>query len=293
MKGEVLIASAVLMGLAGLVVLALRQGFMAHLDELEAQSRRYEEQPGHRLDLPPSVLALAKRLGSRAAGGVAFAMFDQTGHMWGAPSSQPMTFSARQTVNARSSQFLWRAAIGPGRIVVVADYLVAGTGGLEVRLLGAVPLARMVGGAGMNQGEALRYLAELPWNPDAILSNRSLDGTVMGPREIKVATGSEPERSEVTFDLDENGLIVVARAASRLYADRGRMTPHPWRGRFWDYDKIDGRLIPRQAEVAWALDGQEFVYWRGRIRSWKQSPPGATALAATPGSDHQFAARTP
>lgn len=36
MKGEILIASAVLMGLAGLGVLALRQGFMAHLDELEA-----------------------------------------------------------------------------------------------------------------------------------------------------------------------------------------------------------------------------------------------------------------
>lgn len=55
------------------------------------------------------------------------------------------------------------------------------------------------------------------------------------------------------------------------------MTPHPWQGRFWDYAKIDGKLIPRQAEVAWDLDGQEFVYWRGRIRSWKQSPPGATA----------------
>ena len=43
------------------------------------------------------------------------------------------------------------------------------------------------------------------------------------------------------------------------------MTPRPWHGRFWDYQNTNGRLIPRQGEVAWTLNEGEFIYWRGRI----------------------------
>ena len=148
---------------------------------------------------------------------------------------------------------------------MAADYLIDGTGGLEVKLLGAVTVARAVGGADMNQGEALRYLAELPWNPDAILNNRFLDWTVIDDKTLKVATGMGADRGEVTFKLDGNGLITTASAPSQMYANKGTMTPRPWHGRFWDYQKANGRLIPWQAEVAWTLDDGEFIYWRGRI----------------------------
>lgn len=133
---------------------------------------------------------------------------------------------------------------------MVADYFVAGTGGLEVMLLGAFPIARMVGSADAAKGEALRYLAELPWSPDAILFNKSFDWTVLDAKTIKVATGVGAERGEVTFDLDENGLVVRAAAPSRFYAEKGgRVTAHPWHGRFWDYQPIAGRLMPRQGRL--------------------------------------------
>ena len=152
--------------------------------------------------------------------------------------------------------------------VMVADYFVAGIGGLEVMLLGVFPIARMVGTASMNRGEVLRYLAELPWCPDAIILNRSLDWTVVDAKTIEVSTGEGAERGELTFELDDEGLIVTASAASRPYAEaNGQTTERPWRGRFWDYQHLRDRYVPLQGEVEWGLPEGDFVYWRGRLHA--------------------------
>jgi hypothetical protein len=257
---------------ACIALVAMRQSFTAHLDRIEAKTRKPGSAEGPRSDLPPEVLALAKRVGARVDGAPGFAVFEQSGQMWRAPGGKPMEFTARQTVRVTEPGFLWRAAMGPLRWMVVADYLVGRTGGLEVRLLGVLSVVRMVGGADAYRGEALRYLAELPWNPDAILRNRSLDWTVVTSNTISVATGVGTERGEVTFELDGNGLVVRASAASRLYVEKGRATSRPWHGRFWDYHPIAGRRMPRQGEVAWVLDAGDFVYWRGHMLNWSDSP---------------------
>ena len=231
------------------------------------------------IDIAAEVKALTSRLGAHADGTSSFASFEQSGQMWQSPGKKSMDFIARQTVRLDAPAFLWRAATGPPLSVVVADYFVAGTGGLEVMLLGAFPLARIVGGPSVNKGETLRYLAELPWNPDAILANTALDWTIVDAKTIKVATGSGAERGEVTFDLDENGLIVCASSPSRAYTEKdGRMTTHPWHGRFWNYQRIGARYIPVQGEVSWTLDVGDFVYWRGRLLSWSGS---STMMPAT------------
>ncbi|NDQ56847.1 MAG: hypothetical protein GZ088_07225 [Acidipila sp.] len=261
-----LVAVVILVSLAGIVILTMRHQFVSRLDRLEARIKSANVPNGSRRDLPPSVLALAARLGARGDGAPGFTTFEQSGQMWQTQGGKQMDFTARQTVSSYSSEYLWRAFFAPFGASTAADYLIDGTGGLEVKLLGAVTVARAVGGADINQGEALRYLAELPWNSDAILNNRFLDWTVIDDNTLKVATGRGADRGEVTFKLDGNGLITTASAPSRMYANKGgTMTPRPWHGRFWDYQNANGRLIPCQAEVTWTLDEGEFIYWRARI----------------------------
>ena len=266
---KILAGALLIGGLASVGVLATRRRFITHLDTLEAELRKPSPAPTGRTDLPAEVVALAARMGARADGAAGFVEFEQSGQMWRTPGGPPSDFTARQTIRHDMPGFLWRAAMG--HAVVVADYFVAGTGGLEVMLLGAFPIARLVGGAAANQGEALRYLAELPWSPDAILLNRALDWTVVDAKTIKVATGVGAERGEVTFELDNDGLIVRGGAPSRVYVEKGRTTARPWHGRFWDYERIGDRLIPIQGEVAWTLDAGDFVYWRGRVLGWNGS----------------------
>ena len=197
---------------AFVAVFTMRRRFATHLDTLEAKIRKPGSSSNARSDLPAEVLALASRIGAQVNGLTGFATFEQSGQMWQTPGGKPSDFTARQTVGIAVPAFLWRATMGRPASIVVADYFVAGTGGLEVKLLGAFPVASIIGGAAANQREVLRYLAELPWNPDAILANRALDWTVVDAKTIKVGTGTGPERGEVTFVLDDNGLVASASA---------------------------------------------------------------------------------
>ena len=266
-----------LTSLTGWLGWLVRRRFSAHLDNLESELRRPEPAQGPRTDLPPEVAALAARLGARSDGQAGFVHFEQSGQMWLTPGAKPVPFTAGQTARVAAPGFLWRARVGA---TVVADYLTSGTSGLEAKLYGFWSVARMVGGAEARRGESLRYLSELAWNPDAILVNRALEWTVLGPRILKVATGQGEERSEITFDLDSSGLISSASARARPYLDKGRTSSRPWRGRFWDYQSMGGRLLPVRGEVAWMLDAGEFLYWQGQLLSWSSS--GATVDGSTP-----------
>jgi len=247
----------------------LRHKFNARLDSIERLIRRDDTIAARQSSLPPEVLALAQRMKARSDIASGAVEFRQSGVMWLSPKAKPTKFTARQTTGVGTPAFVWRAALGPAGVIVVADYFSQGNGGMEVKLLGAMTLARIVGDSRVNQGEILRYLAELPWNPDAILHNTFLDWTVVDAHTMKVAYGVGEDRGEITFNLNANGLIDKMSAPSRLYADKGRMVPLPWHGRFWDYQDIGGRLLPVQGEVAWMMEGVEFVYWRGRLLSWR------------------------
>lgn len=264
------IGAALLVGVAAIPVWLARRQFKQHLDRIAAELRKTGPTRVDRGDLPSEVIALAARLGVPQGGKSAFATFDQTGQMWAAPGGTPMSFRAHQTVCIAAPGFLWRAVTDLPKSIVVADYFCRGTGGLEVRLLGALPVARMVGTPSMNQGEVLRYLAELPLFPDAILANRALDWAVIDTHTITVATGAGASRGEITFVLGDDGLIQTASAKSRVYSSKDGPVARPWHGRFWDYQLVDGRLIPLQAEAVWTLENKEFVYWRAQNFNWAQ-----------------------
>src|SRR5579884_635194 len=99
----------------------------------------------------------------------------QHGQMWLKPGGRAMRFEATQSFAVRRVAFWWHARfplVGPLSLHVVDDYAV-GDGKLEVRLFG-VTLQRQRGPETV-KGEALRYLAELPFVPPAILLNEQLE----------------------------------------------------------------------------------------------------------------------
>jgi hypothetical protein len=245
--------------------LVVGRRFGERIDSLDQKLAEAQTHGAARSDLPPEVRALAARLGADAGKIPAFVDLRQSGTMWFKPGGMPLAFTARQRIGTSSTGFVWRAIIGPLGAMTVVDAFVGGRGLLEARLFGTVRLARQDGTDALNQGEALRYLAEIAWNPDIILFDHALEWTVLAPRSVAVATGAGNARAEITFGLDETGLIETARAASRTFAT-GK--DYPWHGRFWDYEAHSGRNIPMQGEVAWVIDGDDFIYWRGRLESW-------------------------
>lgn len=220
--------------------------------------------------LPPKVAELAYRLGAQPMSQRSVRL-SQTGRMRQSANAAWGKFTASQTIALEHCAFDWRARTGPLGIVSVRDALVAGSGLLDVRALGVVRLAHAEPSAGLTRGELIRYLAELPWAPDAILRNVGLRWREDGPDRLVVGAGSDETAAEVTLTLDGEGRIAEAFAPDRGALIDGVTVPTPWRGTFADYRLHDGVWLPFFGEVSWVMPTGTFTYWQGRIETWERS----------------------
>lgn len=192
----------------------------------------------------------------------------QVGEMWFKPGGRASRFTAVEEFAVEEVAFAWRARfpIVPLVWLRLIDRYTAGEGLLEARLFGFVPLMRQTGHE-LSVGEVYRYLAELPWVPHAMLSNRQLEWTELDVQTVEVATQVGPTRVAVRLQFDAAGDIVGSFAEGRSYREGKRTAPRPWGGAFSEYAVLGGIRVPTRAEVRWDLPGGPFTYWRGTITS--------------------------
>lgn len=257
------VAIVLLLLICGLVVqVALTRTFRARSAGLIA---RLHGSPQARpvAGLPQPVHDFAVRAGAQPAAGLRIASLTQTGELRlkrGGPFGK---FGAWQAVALGAPGFVWlaRQDAGPVPKLRILDAYVRGEGQLEARALGSFPVTRAKGGA-LTLGEAYRYLAELPFVPDAILGNPEIEWrlTARNIAEARLATPQGAARA--SFRFDANGDIVEMEAKGRpaLNAD-GTEARYDWRGYFRDYRQIGPRRIPASAEVGYVYpEGYEAYY---------------------------------
>lgn len=217
-------------------------------------------------DLPGPVRDLAIRLGATAHRAGSIVILQQRGTMRSAPDARPMQFTARQTISTEAVEFEWRAKCGPFGALSVADYLRADSWGVRVRLLGLIPFATSVDNLPAMKGETMRYLAELPWAPDAILSNSRLAWRVINAHSFAVT--SRDGVGEVILRLSPDGLVAAIEASDRPRIESGVTVERPWQGVFTDYQRFEGRTVPTHASVSWILPTGAFKTWEGQVVNW-------------------------
>ena len=213
---------------------------------------------------PESLRAFAAR--SSVTGAAPRAVrIEQHGAMWLRPGGRPLAFTAVQHFSAERVAFDWQArfAIAGVPALGVRDGYRDGAGELAVRLLG-VPLQRQRGPE-VTAGEVLRYLAELPFVPPAILHSRELDWRETGERSVEVATRVTGRRLAVSLELDDAGDVCHASSSQRLRKTGGTWQPIAWGGDFRSYADLGGLWIPTEAEAYWDLPAGRWVYWRAEI----------------------------
>lgn len=192
---------------------------------------------------------------------------EQRGEMTLKQGAAPRKFSAVETFAADAVAFSWKARfplIGPVALRV-SDSYDGSNGGLDVRLLG-LPVQRKRGPE-MAEGEVLRYLAEIPWVPHAIIANSQLQWRELDERRIEVATDALDKRIALQLAFDEHGYLTGTRADRPRAEAANAITP--WIGTYSDYREFSGVLIPTRGEVAWELSTGRFAYWRGEITSFE------------------------
>jgi uncharacterized protein DUF6544 len=190
----------------------------------------------------------------------------QVGEMWFKPGGRGRRFTAIEEFAVQVVAFSWRARfpIFPLVWLRVVDRYADGEGLLEARLFGLVRVMR-ARGEDVSEGEAYRYLAELPWVPQAMLANHQLEWRELDAETVEAATQVGSARAAVRFEFDAAGDIVGSFADSRPYTEGKTTVPRPWGGVFGEYEAVGGIRIPTRAEVRWELSDGPFVYWRGTI----------------------------
>ena len=165
----------------------------------------------------------------------------------------------------------------PFGYLTVTDALVENAGCPKVTALGVIPLVRAKPTEALTRGEMLRYLAELPYAPDAMLHNPALEWREVNGNQLAVATDVGGLRAEVVFTLDPDGRVGSVRAEDRPRSVQPPTLPTPWEGQLADYRQQQGRWVPYSGQVAWVIGGQRNLYWRGTLTDWSIAPTASAA----------------
>lgn len=187
----------------------------------------------------------------------------QVGEMILKPGKRPLRFDAVEEFAVDRVAFAWRARFPLfGALAMrVVDSYDGQDGLLEVRILG-VPVQRKHGPE-LAQGEVYRYLAEIPWVPQAILSNSQLEWRALDEHGVEVATRVAGDRLALRLIFNEAGEITQTVAARPRLEAGGEVTR--WVGEYRDYTSFGGIRMPGRGEVRWEMPEGPFTYWRGTI----------------------------
>ena len=185
----------------------------------------------------------------------------ETGEQW-------KSFSSRQWIATRRPGFVWdgRIALAPGVPVRVHDAYVAGEGILHATLLGLLSLVDMRGTTDVARGELMRYIAEAPLVPTALLPSQGVRWSAVDDTSADATLNDGTLSLTLRFKFNEQGLVDSVSARSRGRTVGGQVVETPWQGRWWRYERRDGMLVPTEGEVAWLLPEGPKPYWRGRLQ---------------------------
>lgn len=235
--------------------------------------------------LPALIRDFATRNGASGDGPQALAM-RQAAQLRLAPGQGFIRVAATQMFSLVAPGFAW---VGQGRMFGIVplgaiDAYAGGDALFDVRLLEAVPVAHASGGP-LIEGELLRYLAELPMIPGAILTNAALTFTQKDDRTVSVSTTAGAVTAAVDLIFDDKGDVVETFVPARARSVGSGFAPTPWRGRYADYRQIGPYRVPAHCEVEWLLPEGPFTYFIGDMLALGAPPDAgpATALASAPG----------
>jgi hypothetical protein len=224
--------------------------------------------PPDQISIPEIMRAFALRNGG-TVGGPASVLAHQTDEMTSGRGQPFFAVEATQLSGTRDPGFVWEATATMAQVIPVrvVDAHAAGKGWLEVRIAGAIPIVDATG-PDSDKGEMMRFLAELAWNPDAILNAAALKWRQIDERTVEVSIETAGGIAAVRQLFDANGDIVGIEADDRPYLVDGKTVPMRWIGRFRNYTQFGAHRLPSYGEVAWVLPEGEFVYFRGTITSF-------------------------
>ncbi len=172
-------------------------------------------------------------------------------------TSKPMPIRGTQRFSADPPGFVWSARVrmAPGVWVDARDMAVNGHGSMRVLLDATVPIAD-ARGPEIDQGSALRLLAEMVWYPTALFDARYVTWSAVDANHARASLRFGAEEVSGTFEFGADGLPV--QFSAQRFNDKHEL--RAWGGTYGDWRSVSGMRVPFEAKVSWRLDAGPFTY---------------------------------
>lgn len=184
------------------------------------------------------------------------------------PTGPWRPFTATQHVTVRPPGFVWDATIQmwPWVPVRVVDAYHDGRGMLRATLGGVLPVLDAAPGAALDEGELLRYLAEAPLYPTALLPAAGVEWAPIDDTSARATLAHGGTTAALTFHFNDRNEVERVEGQRGFTHEDGSVEWRPWVGYWRRYREQGGMQVPTEGEVAWRDPEQgEVSYWRGRM----------------------------
>ncbi len=236
------------------------------VDEL-AQAVVYTPSPFVRLaahpDLPPPVRRYLAFAGVEGRARIRFARLLHGGLFRTTPDSQWMPIEGEEYFSVDPPGFVWYAKARPMPLVHIRarDLYLNGSGNMLVKPMSLFTLAD-ARGPEVDVSALLRFIAEAPWFPTALVPGDSVRWEPIDGRSARVIMRSGSVTTSGVFRFDSDGRIVEFEARERYLADGDGAVRRPWGGVYRGYEDVDGFRIPSEVEARWLSPPEVFPYAR-------------------------------
>jgi len=195
------------------------------------------------------------------------------------PTGKELPIRGAQLFTADPPGYVWtgRIRMFPGVWIDARDMTVAGEGSMRVLLDDTVSLAD-ARGPDLDQGSALRLLAEMPWYPTSLFDARTVTWSAMdGNHACATLRLGELQVSGI-FEFGSDGLPLGMTA--KRFNDKGKLLP--WSGTYRDWRTVSGMRVPFEAEVSWQLETGPFAYAHWFVDSMRYDGAPSAGMQLTP-----------
>jgi len=176
-------------------------------------------------------------------------------------------FKADQVFTGLRPGFVWdaRMSMAPGLAIHVVDAYVDGVGTMKAAVAGLIPVADASDTPELATGEMMRWLAETPWLPTALLPGGCVEWSPLDDHRARATVHADGLEVSAEFRFGADGGVVEVNIPDRPREVDGEFVRTPWSCRFGAYEVWDGIRVPGDAVVLWRLTGGDLPYWKGRI----------------------------
>lgn len=181
---------------------------------------------------------------------------------------------AEQYFTVDNPGFVWKVKVNMAPLIYFSgrDKYSDGKGKMLIKILSLYPIVATEGGKEMNQGTALRYLAEMQWFPSAALSDY-IKWEAIDSNSARAIISYGGVTASGVFTFDGNGDL-TSFTAKRYKEINGKYVLQDWGGLSNDYKEFNGIRIPSKADIFWREKTGDFIWYKCEITELEYNNTG-------------------